>query len=280
MRRVAAFGILALMVASSGCLGILGPGEPDPAALSENASYDWSTAFDATIHINEDNYTAVYDVSAKTTGTDPDDGDGPPTFEVYDRDALGTDQPVELHAIQFRFTNGSRIEYRNGSAVLLTPNGTATNTSSLTVSRTRRRTVVQLPAAEGQFAYTTPKNGKTVTTPTFVEGSYEVVLPAGTSVGVPLIARVRPGGYSTETVDDRVHIQWDPLRGRSVIVRYYLHRDILILGGIVSLLTGVGIAGVGYYLLQIRRLAARREDVGLDVDAGEDDSRRPPPGFR
>lgn len=278
MRHVAALGLLAVMAASSGCFGILGPGEPDPDALGANATYDIGTDKDALIQLNRDNYTAVYDVSSKTTGTDAE-GDDPGTFEVYRRDALGTERPRTLEALQFWFDNGSHVEYRNGTAVRVGPNGTVTNASSLAVSRTRRRTIVDLPAAEGHLAYTTSKTGKTVRMPTFVEGSYEVVLPPDTSVAIPLIARVRPGGYSTDSVEGRVHITWEPLEGGSLIVRYYLHRDIRIFGVIAVLLTIIGIAGLVYYLIQIRALIHRREEVGLDVDVGDDDSRRPPPGM-
>lgn len=278
MRRAAALGALALLAASSGCLGILGPGEPDPQALSANASYDLPTDRDAVIHINSDNYTAVYAVGSKTTG-EGSDGSPAGSFEVYRRDALGTERPRALRALQFWFPNGSHIEYRNGTAVMVGPNGTVTNTTALGVTRTRRRTVVRLPAGSGHLAYTTAKTGKTVTMPTFVEGSYEVVLPRKTSVAIPLIARVRPGGYETTMVDGRVHIRWDSIESGSLVVRYYLHRDIRIFGAIAAVLATVAVAGVGYYLVQIRALIRRREEVGLDVDVGDDDSGRPPPGM-
>jgi hypothetical protein len=278
-RRLAALGLLVLLALTSGCFGIFGPGEPDPDALSANATYDWNTSTDATIDIRANNYTSVLDVANKSTGDAPD-AEGGPTIELYQRDALGTEQPLSLTALQYRFPNGSRVVYESGEPTLVGPNGTAEPTDALSVSRTRRRTVVSLPDTEGQLAYTTNKVGKEIATPTFVEGSYRVVIPEDTAVAVPLIARVRPGGYTTERVDERVNIVWDPVRGQSLIVRYYLDRDLLILGALVALLGLAGLAGAVYYLLQIRELVERREEVGLDVDVPDDDRDGPPPGMR
>jgi len=277
-RQVAALGLFVLLAATSGCFGIFGPGEPDPDALSRNASYDWDTDADATIDIHEDSYTAVYDVANRSVGEEPSGDDGG-TIELYERDLLGTDQPLELRALQFRFENGSRVVYRDGEPTLVHPNGTSERTDALAVDRTRRRTVVSLPSEEGQLAYTTPKTGKQISTPVFVDGSYEVVLPPDTSVGIPLLARVRPGGYTAETVDDRVHVRWDSLQGSTLIVRYYLDRDLLIFGAIVALFGVAGLVGAAYYLLQIRELVERREEVGLDVDVTDDDRDQPPPGM-
>lgn len=277
-RRLAALGLLVLLTLTTGCFGIFGPGEPNRDALSANASYDWNTSEDATIALNANNYTAVLNVSNKSTG-EPFGEDGPATIELYQRDALGTEQPLHLSALQYRFPNGSRVVYERGEPVLVHPNGTTENTSALGVDRTRRRTVVSLPGDEGKLAYTTDKTGKEVSMPTFVEGSYRVILPPDTSVAVPLIARVRPGGYTTERVDGRVNIVWDRVRGPSIVVRYYLDRDLLILATLVALLGLVGIAGAVYYLLQIRELVQRREEVGLDVDVPDDDGKGPPPGM-
>lgn len=273
MRGAARLALLCLLAATSGCLGILGPGEPDPGSLSSDARYEWNASVDAYVELHSNNYTAVYDLSNKSTGESG-------SFEVYRRDALGTEQPLPLEALQYRFPNGTRVVYEEGTPVMVHPNGSTANTSALAVERTRHRTVVTIPDGEGKLAYTAPKTGKQVATPTFVEGSYEVVLPPRTSVAVPLLARVRPGGYTASRgPDGRVHVRWETVRARTLVVRYYLDRDLLIFGGMVALLVGAGIAGTAYYLLQIRRLVERRREVGLDVDVGDDDSRRPPPGM-
>lgn len=273
MRRLARLGLLCLLAATSGCFGVFGPGEPDPGSLSAEEHYEWNASAEAYLELRGDSYTAVYELSNKSTGEAR-------TFEVYRRDALGTEQPLPLEALQYRYPNGTRIVYRDGTPVVVHPNGTTGNTSTLGVERTRHRTVVTVPSVDGKLAYTAPKTGKELATPTFVEGTYEVVLPPRTSVAVPLLARVRPGGYTTARgPDGRVHVRWEAVRARTLVVRYYLDRDLLIFGGMVALLLGAGVAGTAYYLLQIRELVERRREVGLDVDVGDDDSRRPPPGM-
>lgn len=273
MKGGARLALLCLLAGTSGCLGIFGPGEPDPGSLSADARYDWNASADAYIELHANNYTAVHNLSNKTTG-------GPGTIEIYRRDALGTEQPLPLEALQYRYPNGTRVVYDEGTPVMVWPNGTTAPTSSLGVERTRHRTVISIPASTGKVAYTAPKTGKEMTTPTFVEGAYEVVLPPRTAVAVPLLARVRPGGHTTTRgPDGRTHIRWETVRSRTIVVRYYLDRDLLIFGGMVALLVIAGIVGAGYYLLQIRQLVERRREVGLDVDVTEDDSRRPPPGM-
>lgn len=273
MNRLVRLGLCGFLAVTAGCMGIFGPGNPDPRSLSAEASYEWNATAEAYLDIRGGSYTAVYDLSNKTTG---DAG----TFEVYRRDALGTEQPLPLEALQYRYPNGTRIVFQEGEAVVLGPNGSTEPTTALAVSRTRHRTVIAIPDATGKIAFTAPKTGKEIATPTFVDGAYEVVLPPHTSVAVPLLARVRPGGHTTTRgPDGRMHIHWDRMQARTVIVRYYLDRDLLIFGGLVALLIGAGVAGAAYYLLQIRQLVERRREVGLDVDIGDDDRRRPPPGM-
>jgi hypothetical protein len=152
----------------------------------------------------------------------------------------------------------------------------------LVVNKTRRRTQVYLPVNEtGQLAFTAPKNGKQIATPTFVRGSYELALPEGTSVGLPVLAQVSPGASRTETVDDRVHVYWENVdQAPSLVVRYYLDRDLLLFGGLVGLLFVLGAGGAVYYYRQIQETVRKREEVGLDVDTGDDsDGGGGPPGF-
>jgi hypothetical protein len=151
----------------------------------------------------------------------------------------------------------------------------------LVVNKTRRRTRVFLPTNEtGQLAFTAPKNGKQVATPTFVSGAYEMALPAGTSVGLPILAQVSPSASRTETVDGRVHVYWENVdRAPSVVVRYYLDRDITIFGSMVALLLVLGVGGAAYYYRQIRETVKKREEVGLDVETGDDSEGGGPPGF-
>jgi hypothetical protein len=285
-RLLAGVGLLALLVGLSGCT-LFGPGSVNQGDLASDpggGEYEWGTDADAYIEVNRNNYTAVYRVGARTTGSlEP-----PYTMELYERDALGTDQPLDPTALQFRYENGSRLRFEgaeSGSAdlVMVRPNGTRVDApeEKLVVNKTRRRTRVFLPTNEtGQLAFTAPKNGKQVATPTFVAGSYEMVLPRGTSVGLPVLAQVSPGASRTETVDGRVHVRWEGVdRAPSLVVRYYLDRDITLFGGMVALLLVLGVGGGAYYYRQIRETVRKREEVGLDVETGEDSDGGGPPGF-
>lgn len=283
MRRALPLLLLALLAASAGCSSVLGPGSPDAGSLAENASYDWDRDRAGYLEVNRDNYTAVYAVGNRTTGNlEADD----PTVELYTHDVLGTEEPLEVAAVQFRFPNGTRVTFREseGSAVAVVsyPNGsTRSEPGVLTVNRTRKRTVVHLPANEtGKLAFTTPKNGKRVSTPTFVRGDYEMVLPPDTDVSVPLLGQVRPPRDDARTVDGRVHVYWRDVGAKSLTVRYYLERDLFLFAALAGGLTLTGIVGAVYYARQIRQTRKRREEVGLDVDVGDDDREGPPPGMR
>lgn len=273
---------LAVLLATGGCSTILGPGEADPADLAADESYEWNESADAYLEVNEGNVTGVYRVAARTTGNREA---ADPTIEVYTRDTLGTEQPETVSAVQFRYSNGTLVRFREADeqavSVVTYPDGETERAPDLmTVERTRDRTVIHLPAnATGQLGVTTPKNGKSVTTPAYVEGSYEMLLPERAEVGVPLLAKVRPGADRTESVDGRVHIHWDELTASTVSVRYYLDRDLLLFAGLAVGATAIGLAGAGYYLLQLRETRRKREEVGLDVDVEDDDSKRPPPGM-
>ena len=288
-RRLLAGVGLVLLVGLSGCSTIFGPGSVNQADLAADpggGGYEWGADANAYLEVNRNNYTAVYRVGSRTTGSlEP-----PYTMELYDRDALGTDQPLDVSSLQFQYENGSRLRFvtsgeGEGSAnlVMLRENGSRVDVpdEKLVVNKTRRRTRVYLPTNEtGRLAFTAPKNGKQVATPTFVRGSYELVLPRDTSVGLPVLAQVSPSASRTETVDGRVHVYWDDVdRASSLVVRYYLDRDILLFGGMVALLLVLGVGGGAYYYRQIRETVRKREEVGLDVETGDDSDGGGPPGF-
>ena len=284
-RLLAGVGLLALLVGLSGCT-LFGPGSVNQGDLATDpgSEYTWDADADAYLEVNRNNYTAVYRVGQRTTGN----LERPYSMELYRRDALGTDQPLDPSALQFRYENGTRLRFESGEEgsadlVMIRANGSRVDVpeEKLVVNKTRRRTQVFLPTNEtGQLAFTAPKNGKQVATPTFVRGSYEMVLPRGTSVGLPVLAQVQPGESRTETVDGRVHVYWENVdRAPSVVVRYYLDRDITLFGGLVALLLVLGLGGGAYYYRQIRETVRKREEVGLDVETGEDSDGGGPPGF-
>lgn len=271
-RRVLAAVALVAVLALAGCSTILGPDVEDPAALSEEANYDFDTERNASIVINRNNYTAVYDVSAKATG---DDG----TIDLYRTDAFAIERPLELRGLQFRYPNGTVVKYVDGEATRVYPDGSTESTDELAVEATRRRATVHLPHDEGNLAFTTPKNGKRVAIETAVEGSYEVALPPNTDASIPLLSQVRPAHDDREERGDRVHLQWEEIDSSVVILRWYLDRDIWLFGGLVAIATAVGAVGAVYYYLQIQQAKERREEEGIDVEY-DDDREGPPPGMR
>jgi hypothetical protein len=288
-RRRLAAGVVLLgaLLALGGCTSVFGPGSVQSGALAEDpgSPYDWTEDADGYIEVNKNNFTSVYAVGNRTTGS-REAGENF-TMGLYTRDALGTDQPVDPTALQFRYENGTVLRYQetddgNANLVMLKEGETIdVPDSKLAVSKSRRRTTVRLPTNEtGKLAFTTPKNGKQVATPTFVEGSYEMVLPEGARVGLPVLAQVQPTRTSAERIDGNVHVRWDSVsRARSVLVRYYLQRDLFLFGGLVALMLVLGTGGALYYYLQIRETVKRREEVGLDIDIEDDDGRDPPPGM-
>lgn len=255
MNRRIVLGVVALaaLVTLAGC-SVLGPGEPDAEALGKDVTYDWSTEANATIDVNDTRYQAIYRVENRST------------IDLYNRDALGTEHPLDIEGLKFRFSNG-----------------TIRNLTADDVELSRQRMTVSFPGENvtGKVAFSAPRNGKSFGLPTFVTGSYDVTLPVSARVAVPILAQVSPGGYETSVANDRVTLSWTDVQSRSVSIRWYLQRDLWLFGGLVILALLLGGGGALYYLRQIRELESRREDVGLDVDTGDDvGDDGPPPGMR
>jgi len=234
-RQLLALVLLGLLTVSAGCTGIFGPGQVDEEALSEDYQYDWDTTEKVTINVTGEEYHAVYDLQNRSQ------------LVVNTRDFTG-DQPLDIAALQYQY-----------------PNGTVTKIPASQVEKKRESTVITLPAREGKVAFSAPAGGKQVRVPTFVEGSYEVILPQGMRVDAPVLSQVRPGADGQTIENGRVHLRWDDVEAEAVSVNYYLARDLWIFGGIIALFLLVGAGGVGYYVLQIRRLERRREESGLDM---------------
>lgn len=250
-RRLLALGALLVAASLAGC-GFFGSSEIPEDQLTENATYDWETSADVTFNLSRSSYATVLNVSNETV-------------DVWQRDALEGDQPVTTRALKFRY-----------------PNGTVVNAShaNLSASRDGDRTTITVPDDRGKVAYTASRSGKSFSTPVFVEGSYELLLPPGTRVGIPLLSQSSPGNANTTVENDRMTIRWGNLSDGNVSVRYYLQRDLLLFGGLGILALVVGGGGAVYYLRQIRNLEARREEMGIDVDYDDDEfDDGPPPGM-
>jgi len=265
-RLLAALAVLVVLSTTSGCVSLF-DGGPDEGALNERPEepYDWNTTADATVDVRKHDYRAVYNVSDRRE------------IALYTRNALGMESPLSVSKLRFRYPT----DHPDAPPDRVV---SVANDSAFNVSQSRNDLVVALPARGGQLAYTTPKQGTTVGMPVYIDDreqppSYEMILPPGTDVAVPLLAKVQPGGFTTSDVDGRVHVFWEEVTAGTVSVRFYLDRDLYIFGGMVGLLALVGVAGAAYYLLQIRQLVKRREEVGLDVDVGDDSGDGPPPGM-
>lgn len=249
-RRLFALLSLFVLVALAGCSGL--GSVTSEEGLREDADYDWNTDADATIDIGDGEYRAVYTI------------DGRSTVRLYQSTHYGNDQPIDVRALRFRYPDGTVVGVED---------------ENLEVEETRSEVYVHLPAEEGKLAFTSDSRSRNFRTDTFVEGSYEVTLPPGYRVDNFVLATVRPGGYETELVDDRVHIRWEEVTADTISVRYYLERDVRLFGGLVVVASIGAVIGIGYVYRQIQELKRRREEMGLDVTV-EDDDRKPPPGMR
>jgi len=260
-RLVLALGLLAVLVALAGCASPFGGG-PDDARLNQNATYDWDTNATTTYDVARGNFTGIIGIENRSY------------VQLYQRSELGTDQPLDVASLRFRYP---------GNGTVVAP----ANRSNFYANTTSSRLNVTLPQAGGQVAFTADReNAKRFSLPTFVESAHsiEVTLPPRARVGIPLLSRVAPGGATTRVLEgsDRMLVRWEGVERGSLVVRYYLERDLLLFGGIGGVLALVGIGGALYYLRQIRTLERRREEIGLDVETGKDefDDDDPPPGMR
>jgi hypothetical protein len=244
MRRAALLVLLAFLTMSAGCTSLFGPGELSQDQLNEEATYDWERDATVTIDVHTDNYTAIYRLENRS-------------IQVYGNDALGLERPLDVRGVRFQYENGTVVA--------------PADVEAFNVSQGREQLTINTPADNGTVAFTVPKTGKTVTVPVFIDdASHELIVPPETDVSVPLLGKVRPAPTSTEDVDGRIHIYWESVSASAISVRYYLDRDLLIFGSLVGVMTIAGIAGAAYYLRQIRELERRREEVGLDVDTGDE----------
>lgn len=253
-RHGLALGALLAVVLLAGCG--LGPSEIPEDELSQNATYDWDVNATATFDISRSSYAAIVNVSNSTE------------LEVWRRDPIEGDNPVNLRALQFRYRNGTVVNASH---------------ANLTATRDGDQTVIGLPADEGLVGYTASRADKQFGTPAFVDGAYEFVLPPGARIGIPLLSQAGPGGWRSTVEDNRMTVRWDNVTSGAVSVRYYLERDILIFGSVAAILLVAGVVGTLYYRRQLQTLEGKRKELGLDVEEEDDDdfgNDGPPPGMR
>jgi len=250
-RLLAAVGV-AVLAASAGCVAPFA-GQVSEESLDEDPDepYEWNTTRDVTFTVREGSYQAVYDLN------------GTERLELYEV-GLSTDRPLTIWALRYRY-----------------PNGTVVRGSNLNVYRDGSRRVIEVPNGSGKLAYTSGSGRKQFGQESFVEGTTEVILPPGRRTASFLFGQVQPGGYETSVDDqDRLHIVWDEPVDQGLFVRYYLTRDVLLFRGAVAVLSLVALGGLLYYYRKIRRLENQRKELGLDVEANDDEfDDGGPPGF-
>lgn len=254
-RRALLLVAVAGLVGLSGCAGLFGGGGVSDERLDEAPAepYAWNASADAHITVTENaTFQAVY----RTNESE---------MVLYRQDGFGGRNAIPVRALRYRYPNGTVI---NGSEFDARGGG---------VSRSRDEVTVTMPAdappnATARLAFTSESTPKRFSLPTFVTGSYEVVLPEGRRIDFPLFGHVSPSGYEASEGDDgRVHIGWEQVESETVIVRFYLQRDLWIFAGIGAGLVLIGAAGALYYRHQIQALKRKREELGLDVEMEDDD---------
>lgn len=247
-RTLLVLGGLLVLVGTAGCLSPVSDEQ-----LAENATYNWGRDANASYQVYAGNYTAVLKLDNQTE------------LELFDRDGFGSKQALPISSLQFRY-----------------PNGTVVNDSAYEISTSQSMVTIEPPDPNGTVAFTAPRNGPRFHTRVLVEGTHEVRLPPGREVTIPIISKVVPGNYSTETVENQVVIHWTEVDRDTLSVKFYRGRDVLLFGGMASIVLLIGAVGFVYYRREISKLESQREDLGLDVDSEDDDprDRGPPPGMR
>lgn len=229
-----------LLSASAGCMGQSAVSDQQ---LGQSASYDWGSpaAANATVAVNATggHYRAVMNLTGRNETK----------LRFAQASQLGGTNPVSVSAIQFRY-----------------PNGTVVNASSIAVSQSNSAVTVTVPSKRGEFAYTAPMGGGSLSVPVVLSGaSYDVVLPPSTRVDIPVFGTVSPGGYERTTSGDRTRLHWASVNADSIGVHFFLMRDVYLFGGLLAAAAILAVLVVAYFRYRIRQLERDREESGLDV---------------
>ena len=243
---------LVVLLSTAGCLGyITGGGEISAEQLNQEPAepYDWETDRDARLTLHTaDEVQAVYDVNASQE------------LRLYTPAGLGREEPLDVSAVRFRYAD-------NGTVIT----GTEIRDRGGRVEQTTDEVDVTVPDADGQLAFSAPVTPRRLALPVYVEGSYEVVLPPDYRMDFFLFSNTAPRGAETEIVDNRVHVRWAEVTGPTLLVQYYLERDLYVFGGAAALLSLIGVGGLYYYRRQIDRLHDVRVEMGLDTEEDDED---------
>lgn len=259
-RLLVAAAAVALLAVTAGCFGF-GGGSVSEEQLDQPPAeeYAWNASTDVHITVTENaNFRAVYTMNESS-------------IRLFRRDGFGGRNPLDVRAVRYRYPNGTVV---NGSEMVDRGGSVTRNRNVVNV------TVPPGTPSGGKLAFTASSTPKRFSLPVFVEGSYEVVLPEDRRVEFPLFGSISPRTGTATVEDDRVHIRWENVTARSIVIQFYLQRDLAIFGAITAGLTVVAVGGLFYYRRKIDALKAQREELGLDVEQEDDDDfgRGPPPG--
>ncbi len=261
-RYLLAAGLLAFLIASAGCTGVFGGQNPVPKQQLDAAPsqpYNWTSNASAYILVTQHSkFEVVYDLNAAKLQNG--------TIKFSRQDTFGGQNPLNVQMVRYRYPNGTVI------------NGSQFSDHGGSVTQSRDAVSVTIPSDHpkgkpGQLAFTSDTSPKRFSLPTFVKGSYEVVLPPDRRVNLPIISSIQPSGYTVSSPDDqgRTHIYWKKVSADNVSVQYYLQRDVYLLGGGLAIFAVLGLAGALYYQRQIDALRDQRQNLGLDVERNDDD---------
>jgi hypothetical protein len=254
-------GLVALVL-TAGCAGFFGSQPISDEQLDEEppAPYVWDSEVNAHITITENaRFQAVYRLNDTR-------------MELFRRDGFGGRNAIPVSAVRYRYPNGTVVT------------GTELVARGGAINRSRERVSIRLPNdapsdGGGRLAFTSSSTPKRFSLPTFVNGSYAVVLPPNRRVEVFPFGKVNPGGYEVERDGNQRVIRWESVETDAVSVQFYLQRDLLIFGGAAAGLSIVGAVGLLYYKRRIDALREQREELGLDVDTDDEFGDDPPPGM-
>ena len=263
-RLLLAFAALVLIAATSGCLGLFGSNDVPAERLDSQPPSEGGYAWDAnaTVHIEileSTKFTAVYELNQSE-------------IELYRRDGVGGRNPLSVESMRYRYPNGTVI------------NGSEIRNRGGAVQQSREVTTVALPngTSGGHLAFTSSGSPKRFSLPTYVKGTYEIVLPPDRSIDAPIIGQANPSGYERQTTDDgQSLVRWQNIENADTVsVQFFLERDLYIFGGVFALFALIGVGGLLYYRQKIEALREQREEMGLSVDTdGDEFDDDPPPGM-
>lgn len=246
-RRLALATVAVLsLFALSGCAGFFGGISDDQ--LDQEAEYDDLRERNATVAIDLEDGGLLDDGSFRAVYT----LNGTDELELY-TSSLFRDQALDIRAVRFWDDNGTTVVG-----------------SELDVEQDRSRTTVSLPTENGTLAFTATTDRSSVAIPAYVEGSYDVTLPADHRSSMFLFGSVSPSGYDRTVTDDQERLVWDDLEG-SLSISYYQERDVPLFVGLVLVVLGAGAVALSYTYLKLKRLRRTRETLAGSVEATDDE---------